>query len=125
MVKCLLIDRNAPDRSEMARLVKSLGFLCLELSTAEEGVVSCQKQMPDLVLMDAANQLGTKEFLRLVSAQAPGHKAPIVMLYSDRPNLEMLAQSIIDGATDFLVKPLDRELLSFKFEQSGLMQRAA
>ena len=35
--------------------------------------------------------------------------------------MEMIGQSILQGAADVIMKPFDRELLQFKLKQAGIL----
>lgn len=126
MVSCLLIDRNVTERSRIEALLQSAGIACAHSSSAEEGLRFCQKHRPDIVVMDASEAPSAKQFLQLVRYPGQGPTRPVVIFYSDRPNLETMGDTILLGASDFLVKPFDAELLLFKLAQAGiLLARAA
>jgi hypothetical protein len=48
-------------------------------------------------------------------------KPPVVFLYAETPDTEMFGQSILEGAADVLMMPLDRDLLRFKLRQAGIL----
>jgi len=48
-------------------------------------------------------------------------KAPVVFLYANTPDTDVIGQSILQGAADVLMQPIDRELLRFKLQQAGLI----
>jgi two-component system chemotaxis response regulator CheY len=122
MVSCLLIDGNAAERSRIGDLVRGFGMDCVERAGAAEGIRYCDEQQPEVVLMDATARPEVDEFLRRVRRQAKGRKMPVVILYSEAPDMASMGQSIIEGAAEFMVKPFDGRLLSFKLEQAGLLK---
>jgi two-component system, chemotaxis family, chemotaxis protein CheY len=121
MVNCLLIDKNPVERQRLQQILDAAGFHCDERAGAEEGIRFCQESSPDVVVMEASAVKATKEFLRLVRYQGRASRRPVVILYADKPNMEAVGETIIDGAADFLVKPFDRDLLLFKLEQAGVL----
>ncbi len=121
MVRCLLIDESAEERGRLLPLLGELGLECEARAKAEEGIRFCQQHRPDVIIMEATTQPATKEFLRLVRYQVSGRRAPVVILYSDKPNLDDVGESILAGAADFLVKPFDSKLMRFKLEQAGVL----
>jgi len=121
-VSCLLIDGNAAERSRIGDLVRGFGMDCVERAGAAEGIRYCDEKQPEVVLMDATARLEVDEFLRGVRQQARGRKMPVVILYSEAPDMASMGQSIIEGAAEFMVKPFDGRLLSFKLEQTGLLK---
>jgi len=122
MVSCLLIDANAAERSRIGDLVRGFGMDCIERAGAVEGMRYCAERLPEVVLMDASVGPETDEFLRRVRRQARGKTMPVIILYSDAPDMAAMGQSILEGAAEFLVKPFDARLLSFKMEQAGLIK---
>ncbi|MEP6828468.1 MAG: response regulator [Aestuariivirga sp.] len=119
MVSCLLIDGNETERGCLAGMLGSLGFVCAEKSQLPEAVDYARDSKPDLILIEASQQNPAQEFLRLVSIAAPKQPKPVVIFYSDAPNMEDIGASILAGASDFLVHPFDRKLLVFKLQQAG------
>lgn len=121
MVNCLLIDKNPAERQRLHQILGGVGIHCEEREGAEEGIRFCQESNPDIVVMEASGLTAAKEFLRLVRYQGRQNSRPVVILYADKPNIELVGDAIIEGAADFLVKPFDRELLLFKLEQAGVI----
>ncbi len=121
MVSCLLIDKNAGERGRIMELLNGFGFECFEREAAEEGIRFCHEQHPAVVVMEASALTATKEFLRLINYQSNARRRPVVILYADQPDLSSVGASILDGASDFLVRPFDRDLLHFKLEQAGVL----
>ena len=121
MVNCLLIDKNPAERQRLHQILSDVGIQCEERDGAEEGIRFCQESSPDIVVMEASGVGAAKEFLRLVRYQGRQSDRPVVILYADKPNMESVGETIIEGAADFLVKPFDRELLLFKLEQAGVI----
>ena len=91
------------------------------LLSETQGVTLVGELHPDVVVMEASGVKAAKEFLRLVRYQGRSRRRPVVILYADKPNMESVGETIIEGAADFLVKPFDRDLLLFKLEQAGVL----
>jgi DNA-binding NtrC family response regulator len=124
MVSCLLIDQNDAERRRISALLAQLGIVTSELSDVESGIRFCHDNKPDVVLMEAAALPRSKEFLRLVRYQGQHSGRPVVILYTDHANMELAGESILGGASEFLMTPFDLELLSFKLRQSGILNAA-
>ena len=121
MVACLLIDQNPAERHRIGDLVRKFGLTCVEHAGAEAAMPYFEQNRPEVVLMDASAPDQADRFLRIVRRQTRGRKMPVVIFYSDAPDMVSMGQSILEGAADFLVKPFDGRLLSFKLEQAGLL----
>jgi DNA-binding NtrC family response regulator len=121
MVNCLLIDKNPGERHRMLQILSGLGLKCEERSGPEEGIRFCHERSPEVVVMEASGVTAAKEFLRLVKYHNRATRRPVVILYAARPNIEDMGDTIIQGAADFLMMPVDRDLLQFKLEQAGVL----
>lgn len=124
MIRCLLIENSSIERQKLSAMVEGFGFACEALS-AEKAASTLMENVPDLILMEAKDDAGSREVLRLVQYRSETGHAPVTILYAEKPNLDDVGLSIVAGAADFLVKPFDAELLRFKLEQAGLLHRPA
>lgn len=121
MVNCLLIDKNPNERQRMLQILNGLGLNCDERSGAEEGIRFCHERRPDVVVMEASGVPAVKEFLRLVKYQGHITRRPVVILYANQPDIAAMGETIMQGAADFLMMPVDRDLIQFKLEQAGVL----
>jgi len=124
MVRCLLIENDANERQKLSTMVAAFGFECEALS-AEKAASSLMENAPDLILMEARDDAGSRELLRLVQYRSETGSAPVVILYAEKPSLEDVGLAVVAGVAHFLAKPFDAELLRFKIEQAGLLHRSA
>jgi two-component system, chemotaxis family, chemotaxis protein CheY len=120
IVSCLLIEANRDEGLRVSGLMETLGYECVVRQTADEGIRFCQEQHPDVVLMEASELLSAREFLRLVRYRGRKGTSPTVLLYSDNPDLVTMGETILEGASEFLIKPFDSDLLKFKLCQTGV-----
>jgi two-component system, chemotaxis family, chemotaxis protein CheY len=125
MVSCLLIEKNRDEGQRVSGLLETLGFDCTVRQTADEGIRFCHETHPDLVVMEASELPSAREFLRLVKYQGQKAGRPKVLLYSDHVNLATMGETILEGASEFLIKPFDSDLLKFKLCQSGVFPAKA
>lgn len=121
MVSCLLIDENATARDHVEGLMLQLGVRTSQLADVEEGVRFCQDNQPDVVLLEASVLPRAKEFLRLVRHQCRNTGRPIVIFYSSDATMSVMGESILSGASEFMMAPFDLDLLRFKLTQSGVL----
>ncbi len=121
MINCLLIDKNPNERQRMLQILNGLGLNCDERSGAEEGIRFCHERRPDVVVMEASGVPAVKEFLRLVRYQGQKTSRPVVILYASKPDIADMGETIMQGAADFLMMPVDRELIQFKLQQAGVL----
>jgi two-component system, chemotaxis family, chemotaxis protein CheY len=120
MLSCLLIEKNRDEGQRVSGLLETLGFDCAVRQTADEGIRYCHESHPDLVMMEASELPSAREFLRLVRYRGQTGGRPKVLLYSDHVNLATMGETILEGASEFLIKPFDQDLLKFKISQAGV-----
>ena len=121
MVKCLLIDRDATERKRVSQLLGDLGLSSAERSAADEGLKYCNDNSTDLVVMAASPKgMTSSDFIRRMRRTARG-KNTVVILYANEPDAEVIGQSIMEGAADFIMQPFDLELQQFKLRQAGVL----
>ena len=121
MIRCLLVDENSKERQRVLLLLNGLGIDTAQAAAHEDAVKYCNDNAPDVVMM-AAGRYGSQpeDFVRRLRRGSHG-KRPVVILYSDAPDTEMIGQSILQGAADVIMKPFDRDLLQFKLKQAGVI----
>jgi DNA-binding NtrC family response regulator len=125
MVSCLLIGQNANESHHIAGLMAQLGVACQTLTEIEPAIRHCHENKPDVVMLDATSLPEAKEFLRLVRYQNRNTGRPVVIVYATEANVTQMADSILNGASEFMVVPFDMDLLRFKLTQSGVLLAAA
>ena len=121
MARCLLIAESAQERSDLLPILNRLGLHCETREKAEEGIHFCHAQMPDVIIMEASERPATLDFLRLVQRRGDGQVSPVIILYSAHPHMADVGASILEGAAEFLVMPIDDTLMRFKLEQAGVL----
>ena len=121
MTRCLLVDEDAKERQRVLHLLNGLGLDTSQTGAAEDALKFCNDNAPDVVMM-AAPRPGSQpeDFVRRLRLGVRG-KRPVVILYAETPDTEMIGQSILQGAADVIMKPFDRDLLQFKLRQAGVI----
>jgi CheY-like chemotaxis protein len=120
MTKCLLIDEDGRGRQCLAQMLSGLGLETALTAASDEAVRYCNDNAPDVVMLSArAHGVVPKDLVKRLRMSGRG-KPPVVFLYAETPDAEMFGQTILEGAADVLMMPLDRDLLHFKLKQAGL-----
>jgi DNA-binding response OmpR family regulator len=125
MVSCLLIDKNPGERARVSGLLDQLGVVSHQLTDMEAAIRFCHENKPDAVMLDASALPEAKEFLRLVRYQSRSSGRPVVILYATETSMADMGDSILSGASEFMMVPFDLDLLRFKLQQSGVLLAAA
>ncbi|HEU0187608.1 MAG TPA: fused response regulator/phosphatase [Gallionellaceae bacterium] len=112
-IRILVVDDEAFNQALLEDMLKDLGHQVLLASSGEEGLALFREQQPDLVLMDVMlpgmSGFDTVRAMRRVG----GLWVPIIFITSLQEVGDMV-QSIQSGGDDYLLKPLNSELLRAK-----------
>ncbi len=121
MTRCLLIGEDSTEGRRLQQLLDGLGLDTAQTSKHEDALKYCNDNAPDVVML-AATGAGRrpKDFVRHLRRNVQGKK-PVVFLYAETPDTEMIGASILQGAADVLMKPFDRDILQFKLKQAGVI----
>lgn len=117
MATSLIADQSAPVRKAAQFLLESLGFEVAGARDAGETLATVRGLSPDLVIVDA--RIGGAETLSLIEkirALPEGAETCILFVADGGP--ASIRAAMDAGADDYLIKPFDRELLSFKLDQA-------
>lgn len=121
MTRCLLIDRDNAECRRLGTLLAGLGVETACREKAEDALQYCNDNAPEVVMVAAGMADGApRELVRRLQRSTKG-RPPVVFLYAETPDTEMIGQSILEGAADVLMTPFDRELLQFKLRQAGVI----
>jgi DNA-binding NtrC family response regulator len=121
MVSCLLIEKDDAQRQQLTLMLETLGMDCTSVGRADDGLALIENLHPDVVVMEANEARSVRPFLRLVARHdSPAQRAPVLLFYSKKASMDVIGETILNGAAEFLMLPFDRELLSFKLKQAGV-----
>jgi DNA-binding NtrC family response regulator len=125
MVSCVLIGKNAVETRLVAGLMTQLGVTSHTVSDIEPAIRHCHENKPDVVMLEASSLPQARDFLRLVRNQNRNTGRPVVIVYAREAHVAQMADSILNGASEFMVMPFDLDLLRFKLVQSGVLLAVA
>ena len=121
MKTCLIVDDSRTIRTAVRRFIVDLGFQVREAENGAEGLKSCREQKPDVVLLDWNMPVMTGiEFLRALPGAMHGD-APLVILCTTESDIDHIVEALSAGASEYIMKPFDKEIVESKFRQVGLL----
>ena len=121
MTRCLLVGEDDIERRSLQQLLVGLGLDTAQASQANDALIYCNDNAPDVVMLAAAGaDQRPRDFVRHLRRNIHGKK-PVVFLYAETPDTEIIGLSILQGAADVLMKPFDRDILQFKLKQAGVI----
>ena len=118
---CLIVDDSKVIRMVARKILEGLNFSISEAENGQLALEACQRQMPDVVLLDwnmpVMDGLG---FLRALRASDGGGQ-PVVVFCTTENDLSKIQEAIVAGANEYIMKPFDRDIIETKFAQVGLI----
>jgi two-component system chemotaxis response regulator CheY len=118
---CLIVDDSKVIRMVARKILEGLNFSISEAENGQLALEACQRQMPDVVLLDwnmpVMDGLG---FLRALRATDGGGQ-PVVVFCTTENDLSKIQEAIVAGANEYIMKPFDRDIIETKFAQAGLI----
>jgi two-component system chemotaxis response regulator CheY len=116
MKSCLIVDDSSVVRKVARRILEDLDYIVEEAEDGQEAFDKCRQEMPDCILLDAQMPvMSGLEFLKLLRAYVGGH-APRVVYMVTEYDVGQIALGMKAGATDYMLKPFDREILEAMFD---------
>ena len=100
----LIIDDEAALRQTLTRILQRAGLQVTSAASGQEGLAYLAQQSFDLVYLDIRMpDMNGMEVLKIVHASHP--ELPVV-LFTAQPDLSSALEALRQGATDYLLKPL-------------------
>ena len=115
MKSCLVVDDSSVVRKVARRILEDLDFIVDEAEDGQEAFEKCQREMPDVILVDWKMPIMDGiEFLKSLRGYKGGEK-PRVVYCALQNDIGLIAMARKAGANDHMFKPFDREMLEAKF----------
>lgn len=121
MKSCLVVDDSKVIRKVARRILEELGFEVIEAVDGKDALETCERTMPDAVLLDwNMPVMDGLEYLKAVRA-LEGVDQPVVVFCTTENDMSHIRTAIEAGANEYIMKPFDREIIEAKFSQVGLL----
>ncbi len=118
---CLVVDDSAVIRKVARRIIETLGIRVTEAEDGEAALRTCGGAMPDAILLDW-NMPNMDGYAFLQSLRkAEGGIGPKVLFCTTENDVGAIARALRAGADEYIMKPFDRDILTAKLEQVGLV----
>ena len=119
MKHCLIVDESRIIRKVVCHLLEEMKFYTEEAAESMSALEACRAQMPDVVLVNLGNAGG----LELVRAIRRGRtqKQPVIIATMTEHDVGHISEALNAGADEYVLKPLDGDVLKEKFTQTGLL----
>jgi two-component system chemotaxis response regulator CheY len=121
MKTCLVVDDSSVIRKVARRILEGLEFQIMEAENGEEAIESCKRQLPDAILLDwNMPKMDGYDFLRVLR-RLPGGDTPKVVFCTTENDVAHIARALHAGANEYIMKPLDKDIVEAKFQEVGLI----
>ena len=117
----LVVDDSERILSDARRVLEPMGFGVMTASDGEAGISLAVRHHPALILLDwSLPGMSGIDFLRTLKA-VPGYDTTQVIVCSGHGRPADIHLAMRAGACEYILKPFDPELLTFKLRQIGLL----
>lgn len=107
----LIVEDNKITRLVFEKLIKSLGYEVTACENAENALEACQSRFFPLIILDLGLPgMDGFEFCRRIRT-LPQHEYSMILVVTAYDSLEDLQTALDAGADDYIIKPVDMELL--------------
>jgi two-component system chemotaxis response regulator CheY len=121
MKHCLVVDDSAVIRKVARRILESMDFVIAEAEDGRAALDCCRERMPDAILLDwNMPEMDGFSFLKEIRRE-PGGRKPKIIFCTTENDVAAIARAMHAGADEYIMKPFDREIVTQKFEQIGLV----
>ena len=119
MARILLIEDSPTEAAVMVQLLERNGHQVTTAANAEDGIASCKRDKPDLVLMDVVLPgMNGFQATRALSRDADTSHIPVLIVSTKGMETDK-AWGMRQGARDYITKPVDPAELMGKIKALG------
>jgi two-component system chemotaxis response regulator CheY len=118
---CLVVDDSRVVRRIARGILEAQGFAIEEAEDGAQALEACRRRMPKAILLDwNMPVMNGIEFLRALKAEFAEAAATVVFCTTEN-EMGFILEAMEAGATEYIMKPFDAEIVASKFEQAGLL----
>ncbi len=119
MRTCLIVDDSRVIRKVSRHILETLGFAVEEAEHGKAALEACERQLPDVILLDWNMPVMTGiEFIAHLRRR-PGGDRPKVVFCTTENDVAHIREAIQAGADEYVMKPFDHETLQIKLQLVG------
>jgi two-component system chemotaxis response regulator CheY len=117
---CLVVDDSRVVRKVARRILEAHGFVIIEAADGQQALDACRAALPDCVLLDwNMPVMDGLAFLKQARSEF-GDSLPVIFCTTEN-DMSRIAEALENGATEYIMKPFDEDILLGKFAQVGLL----
>jgi two-component system chemotaxis response regulator CheY len=124
MKTCLVVDDSGVVRKIARRILEEIGFEVIEAEDGEQALEACKKSLPEAILLDwNMPVMDGYDFLGRLR-RMPGGEEPKVVFCTTENDIDHISRALNAGANEYIMKPFDKDIISAKFQEVGLIVQA-
>lgn len=121
MKQALVVDDSAFIRKIAKQILEGMDFQVSEAKDGAQALEHCQNSLPDLVLLDwNMPVMSGLDFLTRLRKMPQGD-IPQVVFCTTENTRDKIITALEAGATEYVMKPFDQEIIRTKLEQIGMV----
>ncbi|MFA5950116.1 MAG: response regulator [Hyphomicrobium sp.] len=121
MKQALVVDDSAFIRKIAKQILEGMHFEVAEAKDGSQALEHCQRTLPELILLDWNMPIMSGlEFLTKLRKMPRGDEPRVVFCTTENTREKILV-ALEAGATEYVMKPFDQEIIRTKLEQIGMV----
>ncbi len=122
MKTALVVDDSAFIRKIARQILEGMDFEVSEAKDGAQALEHCERQLPDFVLLDwNMPVMSGLEFLTRLRKMPRGGEPQVVFCTTENTKDKIIC-ALEAGATEYIMKPFDQDIIRTKLEQIGLLE---
>jgi two-component system chemotaxis response regulator CheY len=124
MKTCLVVDDSSVIRKVARRILEGLDFQIVEAEDGEKALEVCKRGLPEAILLDWNMPVMEGFELLCHLRRMPDGDQPRVVFCTTENGIAHIARALHAGANEYIMKPFDKDVVTAKFQEVGLIQNA-
>ena len=121
MQTCLVVDDSSVIRKIASRILEEMNFRIIEAADGAEALEICRRALPDAVLLDWNMPVMDGFEFMVHLRRLPGGDQPKVVFCTTENDVAHIARALHGGANEYIMKPFDKDIVTAKFQEVGLI----
>ena len=122
MKTCLVVDDSSVIRKIARRILEEMNFQIIEAEDGEQALEACKRAMPTAVLLDWNMPVMDGYEFMCHLRRLPGGDVPKVVFCTTENGMDHISRALHGGANEYIMKPFDRDIVTAKFQEVGLIE---
>ncbi|MBB4952647.1 two-component system chemotaxis response regulator CheY [Agrobacterium vitis] len=118
MKRLMITDSSDIVRKVADKILSEFGYQVIQAASAREALLNCEAQLPDVIIVDSGID-GALDLITNIRSMPDGGAVRIFYCVIEA-DLKTMMRGKRAGASDFLLKPFDRKILTKIFDDRAV-----